>query len=68
MFTARAASSTTRIRRPAGPLPLLWLGALLLALLYTHTAGADSATAHTPTAPPRRGCPAFGNVRHQPPP
>ncbi|MFF5392892.1 hypothetical protein ACFY5H_31880 [Streptomyces sp. NPDC013012] len=50
MFTARAASSTTRIRRPAGPLPLLWLGALLLALLYTHTAGATAHITHGTTA------------------
>lgn len=46
MVTARAAFSTTRTRRPAGPLRLLWLAALLFAFLYTHAAGADSASAH----------------------
>lgn len=46
MITARQAFSTTRTRRPAGPLRLLWLAALLFAFLYTHAAGADSATAH----------------------
>ncbi|MFZ3471807.1 hypothetical protein ACODT3_17425 [Streptomyces sp. 4.24] len=46
MVTARAAFSTTRTRRPAGPLRLLWLAALLFAFLYTHAAGAESAAAH----------------------
>ncbi|MFD9409738.1 hypothetical protein ACFWBN_22355 [Streptomyces sp. NPDC059989] len=46
MITARAAFGATRIRRPAGPLQLLWLAALLFAFLYTHAAGADSASAH----------------------
>lgn len=46
MITARAASSAKRARRPAGALRLLWLAALLFAFLYTHAAGADSATAH----------------------
>ncbi|MDJ0465878.1 hypothetical protein [Streptomyces sp. H27-C3] len=46
MITARPVFSTTRTRHPAGPLRLLWLAALLLAFLYTHAAGADSATAH----------------------
>ncbi|MFD7323190.1 hypothetical protein ACFV9D_19175 [Streptomyces sp. NPDC059875] len=46
MVSARAAFSTTRTRRPAGPLRLLWLAALLFAFLYTHAAGADSASAH----------------------
>ncbi|MFF1497754.1 hypothetical protein [Streptomyces sp. NPDC058304] len=46
MITARAALGTTRTRRTAGPLQLLWLTALLLAFLYTHAAGADSASAH----------------------
>lgn len=46
MITARPAFSTTRTRPPAGPLRLLWLTALLFAFLYTHAAGADSASAH----------------------
>ncbi|MGW7134148.1 hypothetical protein ACWGIA_38235 [Streptomyces bobili] len=46
MITARPAFSTTRTRHRAGPLRLLWLAALLLAFLYTHAAGADSASAH----------------------
>ncbi|MFZ3495970.1 hypothetical protein ACODT5_22605 [Streptomyces sp. 5.8] len=50
MITARAASSAKRVRRPAGALRLLWpaalLFALLFALLYTHAAGAESASAH----------------------
>ncbi|UUU44305.1 hypothetical protein [Streptomyces sp. NBC_00162] len=46
MVTARAAFGATRTRRPAGPLRLLWLAALLFAFLYTHAAGADSASAH----------------------
>ncbi|MCY0921585.1 hypothetical protein OS965_25980 [Streptomyces sp. H27-G5] len=46
MVTARAAFSTRRTRRPAGPLRLLWLAALLFAFLYTHAAGAESASAH----------------------
>lgn len=46
MFTARAASGATRTRRPAGPLRLVWLAALLFAFLYTHAAGAESASAH----------------------
>ncbi|TDU80389.1 hypothetical protein EDD91_7230 [Streptomyces sp. KS 21] len=46
MVRAQAASSTRRSRHPAGPLRLLWLAALLFALLYTHAAGADSASAH----------------------
>ncbi|WP_329125032.1 hypothetical protein [Streptomyces sp. NBC_01353] len=46
MSTARAAFSTTRIRQPAGPLRLLWVAAVLFAFLYTHVAGADSASAH----------------------
>lgn len=46
MVTARAASSATRTRRPAGPLRLLWLAALLFTFLYTHAAGAESASAH----------------------
>ncbi|MDJ0383185.1 hypothetical protein [Streptomyces sp. G-G2] len=46
MITARSAFSTTRTRRQAGPLRLLWLTALLFAFLYTHAAGADSASAH----------------------
>lgn len=46
MITAGAASSAKRARRPAGALRLLWLAALLFALLYTHAAGADTATAH----------------------
>ncbi|MFD7256187.1 hypothetical protein [Streptomyces sp. NPDC059874] len=46
MVTVRAASSAPRTRRSAGPLRLLWLAALLFAFLYTHAAGADSASAH----------------------
>ncbi|MBT2541797.1 hypothetical protein J7E99_14050 [Streptomyces sp. ISL-44] len=46
MVTARLASGASRTRRPAGPLRLLWLAALLFGFLYTHAAGADSATAH----------------------
>ncbi|MGW6981939.1 hypothetical protein ACWGE1_21275 [Streptomyces sp. NPDC054932] len=46
MITARPALSTTRTRHQAGPLRLLWLAALLFAFLYTHAAGADSASAH----------------------
>ncbi|MFE4258333.1 hypothetical protein [Streptomyces sp. NPDC056883] len=46
MITAGAASSAKRARRPVGALRLLWLAALLFALLYTHAAGADTATAH----------------------
>lgn len=46
MITAPAASSAKRARRPAGALRLVWLAALLFAFLYTHAAGADSATAH----------------------
>ncbi|MEV4230242.1 hypothetical protein AB0J81_24695 [Streptomyces bobili] len=46
MITARPAFSTTRTRHRAGPLRLLWLAALLFAFLYTHAAGADSASAH----------------------
>ncbi len=46
IVTARAAFSTTRTRRPAGPLRLLWLAALVFAFLYTHAAGAESASAH----------------------
>ncbi|MGW7102892.1 hypothetical protein [Streptomyces sp. NPDC054838] len=46
MITVRAVLGTPRTRRTAGPLQLLWLAALLLAFLYTHAAGADSATAH----------------------
>ncbi|MGW1770217.1 hypothetical protein [Streptomyces sp. NPDC002104] len=46
MITARAASGAQRARRPAGALRLLWLAALLFAFLYTHAAGADSASAH----------------------
>ncbi|MFK0050384.1 hypothetical protein ACIQU4_41040 [Streptomyces sp. NPDC090741] len=46
MITVRAALGTPRTRRMAGPLQLLWLAALLLAFLYTHAAGADSASAH----------------------
>ncbi len=46
MTTARAASGAKRARRPAGALRLLWPAVLLFALLYTHAAGAESATAH----------------------
>ncbi|MFJ2592229.1 hypothetical protein [Streptomyces erythrochromogenes] len=46
MITARPAFSTTRTRHQAGPLRLLWLTALLFAFLYTHAAGADTASAH----------------------
>ncbi|MFE6836693.1 hypothetical protein ACFVFI_17910 [Streptomyces sp. NPDC057705] len=46
MVTGRAVPSTRRSRRRAGPLRVLWLAALLFALLYTHAAGADSASAH----------------------
>lgn len=46
MVTARSASRAPRTRRPAGPLRLLWLAALLFAFLYTHAAGADTASAH----------------------
>ncbi|MFJ8015773.1 hypothetical protein [Streptomyces sp. NPDC096339] len=46
MVTAHAASRAPRTRRPAGPLRLLWLAALLFAFLYTHAAGADTASAH----------------------
>ncbi|MGW6707989.1 hypothetical protein ACWGDE_24285 [Streptomyces sp. NPDC054956] len=46
MVTARAAFATTRTRRPAGPLRLLWLAALLFGFLYTHAAGAESAATH----------------------
>ncbi|MFE2166966.1 hypothetical protein ACFXB3_18150 [Streptomyces sp. NPDC059447] len=46
MVTARAASRAPRTRRPAGPLRLLWLATLLFAFLYTHAAGADTASAH----------------------
>ncbi|MEV6957094.1 hypothetical protein [Streptomyces sp. NPDC051183] len=38
--------STKRTCRQAGPLRVLWLAALLFAFLYTHAAGADSASAH----------------------
>lgn len=47
MITARPAFSTTRTRHQVGPLRVLWLAALLFAFLYTHAAGADSATAHS---------------------
>ncbi|MGW7436775.1 hypothetical protein [Streptomyces sp. NPDC054849] len=54
-MTARPAFSTPRTRHQAGPLRLLWLAALLFAVLYTHAAGADSASAHVtggaPTMP-----------------
>ncbi|MFJ7266733.1 hypothetical protein ACIQV3_08700 [Streptomyces sp. NPDC099050] len=46
MITAPAAYGAKRARRPAGALRLLWLAALLFAFLYTHAAGADSASAH----------------------
>ncbi|MEU6883101.1 hypothetical protein [Streptomyces sp. NPDC046712] len=46
MITVLAAFSTTRTRRPAGPLRLLWLAALLFAFLYTHAAGAENTSAH----------------------
>lgn len=46
MITARPSFSTTRTRRQAGPLRLLCLTALLFAFLYTHAAGADTASAH----------------------
>ncbi|WP_327308080.1 hypothetical protein OG730_35435 [Streptomyces sp. NBC_01298] len=46
MITAPVASGAKRARRPAGALRLLWLAALLFAFLYTHAAGADSASAH----------------------
>ncbi|MCJ0874549.1 hypothetical protein [Streptomyces sp. AP-93] len=46
MVTARAAFGAKRARRPAGALRLLWLAALLFAFLYTHAAGADTASAH----------------------
>ncbi|AWZ07810.1 MULTISPECIES: hypothetical protein [unclassified Streptomyces] len=46
MVTARTAFGTSRTRYTAGPLRLLWLAALLFAFLYTHAAGADSASAH----------------------
>ncbi|MEV7521471.1 hypothetical protein [Streptomyces sp. NPDC091371] len=46
MVTARAASGAPRTRHRAGPLRLLWLAALLFGFLYTHAAGADSASAH----------------------
>ncbi|MFE1558985.1 hypothetical protein ACFW6V_28875 [Streptomyces sp. NPDC058734] len=46
MITARPAPGSARTRHQAGPLRLLWLAALLFAFLYTHAAGADSASAH----------------------
>ncbi|MGA5412040.1 hypothetical protein ACPCSC_32895 [Streptomyces lavendulocolor] len=46
MVTARTPFKAPRSRRPAGPLRLLLLAALLFAFLYTHAAGADSASAH----------------------
>ncbi|MFF3213456.1 hypothetical protein ACFYYB_22605 [Streptomyces sp. NPDC002886] len=46
MITAPVASGAKRARRPAGALRLVWLAALLFAFLYTHAAGADSASAH----------------------
>ncbi|WP_405786584.1 hypothetical protein OG753_40215 [Streptomyces sp. NBC_00029] len=46
MITVRPALGTARTRHQAGPLRLLWLAALLFAFLYTHAAGADSASAH----------------------
>ena len=46
MVTARPARSATRNRPSAGALRLLWLAALLLSFLYTHAAGAESASAH----------------------
>lgn len=46
MIAARPALSTTRTRHQAGPLRLLWLAVLLFAFLYTHAAGADTASAH----------------------
>lgn len=46
MVTARTPFRAPRSRRTAGPLRLLWLAALLFAFLYTHAAGADSASAH----------------------
>ncbi|MFE9842062.1 hypothetical protein [Streptomyces goshikiensis] len=46
MITASRKPGTPRSRTSAGPLRLLWLAALLFGFLYTHAAGADSASAH----------------------
>ncbi|MFJ7159924.1 hypothetical protein ACIQUQ_33925 [Streptomyces sp. NPDC101118] len=54
MITA-GASVDPRTRSSAGPLRLLWLALLLFGFLYTHAAGADSASAHAlggPVTPP----------------
>ncbi|MBT2440534.1 hypothetical protein J7E93_10500 [Streptomyces sp. ISL-36] len=51
MVTARRASGSPRARINAGPLRLLWLAALLLGFLYTHAAGAESASAHITSVP-----------------
>lgn len=46
MVSARSAFGTSRTRYSAGPLRVLWLAALLFTFLYTHAAGAESASAH----------------------
>ncbi|MBW5480573.1 hypothetical protein [Streptomyces bambusae] len=46
MITASPWTGMPRTRAGAGPLRLLWLAALLFGFLYTHAAGADSASAH----------------------
>lgn len=46
MVTARPPFGTSRTRHSAGPLRVLWLAALLFTFLYTHAAGAESASAH----------------------
>ncbi|MFI8106141.1 hypothetical protein [Streptomyces sp. NPDC086023] len=54
MITA-GTSVASRARSSAAPLRLLWLALLLFGFLYTHAAGADSASAHalgTPVTPP----------------
>ncbi|MFD5325185.1 hypothetical protein [Streptomyces sp. NPDC127092] len=66
MITARAPFSATRSRPTAGPLRLLWLAALLFAFLYTHAAGADSASAHVTggAAVPQLASTSSGDAHH----
>ncbi|MFE9637129.1 hypothetical protein [Streptomyces sp. NPDC006463] len=51
MVTVSPAPGMPRTRTSAGPLRLLWLAALMFGFLYTHAAGADSATAHVTGIP-----------------
>lgn len=46
MVTAWSRSSLLRARASAGPLRLLWLAALLLAIAFTHGVSAESAQSH----------------------